>query len=100
MRETKTPLTVPEIPHAEQHATGVTPLKTLVASRTQADTIHAVVAKPVWKAAVSFQNAKRVKAVVKGPIRCHKCQLMCIDAEHYLSHKCELRCEIKELRNR
>ena len=26
---------------------------------------------------------------VKGPIRCHKCQLMCRDAEHYLSHKCE-----------
>ena len=22
---------------------------------------------------------------VKGPIRCHKCQLMCRDAEHYLS---------------
>jgi len=27
---------------------------------------------------------------VKGPIRCHKCQLKCRDAEHYLSHKCEL----------
>jgi hypothetical protein len=29
---------------------------------------------------------------VEGPIRCHKCQLMCRDAEHYLSHlsrKCE-----------
>ena len=26
---------------------------------------------------------------VKGPIRCHKCQLMCRDAEHYLSHECE-----------
>ena len=25
---------------------------------------------------------------VKGPIRCHKCQLKCRDAEHYLSHKC------------
>jgi hypothetical protein len=23
---------------------------------------------------------------VEGPIRCHKCQLMCRDAEHYLSH--------------
>ena len=30
---------------------------------------------------------------VEGPIRCHKCQLMCRDAEHYLSHlstKCEV----------
>lgn len=26
---------------------------------------------------------------VKGPIRCHKCQLKCRDAEHYLNHKCE-----------
>ena len=29
---------------------------------------------------------------VEGPIRCHKCQLMCRNAEHYLSHisnKCE-----------
>jgi hypothetical protein len=26
---------------------------------------------------------------VKGPIRCHKCQLKCLDAEHYISHKCE-----------
>jgi hypothetical protein len=26
---------------------------------------------------------------VKGPVRCHKCQLKCIDAHHYLSHKCE-----------
>ena len=26
---------------------------------------------------------------VKGPIRCHKCQLMCRDAEHYLSHECK-----------
>jgi hypothetical protein len=25
---------------------------------------------------------------VKGPIRCHKCQLKCRDAAHYLSHKC------------
>ena len=30
---------------------------------------------------------------VEGPIRCHKCQLMCRDAEHYLRHrnnKCEV----------
>lgn len=26
---------------------------------------------------------------VKGPIRCHTCRLLCRDAEHYLSHKCE-----------
>ena len=26
---------------------------------------------------------------VKGPIRCHTCQLMCRDAEHYLSHECK-----------
>ncbi len=26
---------------------------------------------------------------VKGPIRCHKCQLKCVDAAHYLSHNCE-----------
>ena len=28
------------------------------------------------------------KPLVRGPIRCHKCQLMCVDAEHYLSHSC------------
>jgi hypothetical protein len=28
---------------------------------------------------------------VKGPIRCHKCQLKCRDADHYLRHKCEPR---------
>lgn len=26
---------------------------------------------------------------VKGPIRCHKCQLMCRDGAHYLSHTCK-----------
>lgn len=26
---------------------------------------------------------------VKGPIRCHKCQLNCRDADHYLSHECK-----------
>jgi hypothetical protein len=25
---------------------------------------------------------------VKGPIRCHKCQERCPDAEHYLNHAC------------
>ncbi len=31
-----------------------------------------------------------IPSKVKGSIRCHKCQLKCRDAEHYLSHKCEL----------
>jgi hypothetical protein len=30
----------------------------------------------------------RPPPVVKGPIRCHKCQLLCRDAEHYLNHGC------------
>jgi len=30
----------------------------------------------------------RPKAVVKGPIRCHKCQLICRDGEEYLNHIC------------
>lgn len=34
---------------------------------------------------------KRIPTPVKGPIRCHKCQLNCADAETYLSHKCEPR---------
>jgi len=25
---------------------------------------------------------------VKGPIRCHKCQVTCRDATQYLSHQC------------
>jgi hypothetical protein len=33
--------------------------------------------------------AARTVHKVKGPIRCHKCQLKCSDAEHYLSHACE-----------
>lgn len=31
------------------------------------------------------------KSTVKGPIRCHKCQLLCVDAEGYLSHECQPR---------
>ena len=31
----------------------------------------------------------KISSKVKGPIRCHKCQLKCRDAEHYLSHKCK-----------
>ena len=34
-------------------------------------------------------EAKATKtSKVKGTVRCHKCQLMCRDAEHYLSHGC------------
>jgi len=35
------------------------------------------------------KNAANTPPKVKGPIRCHKCQMKCRDAEHYLSHKCE-----------
>ena len=31
----------------------------------------------------------RPKAVVKGPIRCHKCQLICQDGEEYRNHTCD-----------
>ncbi len=41
------------------------------------------------KAILSKPNAAKPASVVKGPIRCHKCQLVCRDAAHYLSHKCE-----------
>jgi hypothetical protein len=34
-------------------------------------------------------EANKPVSKVKGPIRCHKCQLKCRDAEHYLNHKCE-----------
>ena len=34
-------------------------------------------------------KAPRTPSKVKGPIRCHKCQLKCRDAEHYLSHTCK-----------
>lgn len=37
----------------------------------------------------SLKLAADVPPKVKGPIRCHKCQMKCRDAEHYLSHKCE-----------
>jgi hypothetical protein len=40
---------------------------------------------------VNTPPAVRPKAVVKGPIRCHKCQLMCRDAEQYLNHACQPR---------
>ncbi len=28
------------------------------------------------------------KSNVKGPIRCHKCQMLCVDAGTYLAHTC------------
>jgi hypothetical protein len=34
------------------------------------------------------QDEQRMRAVVKGPIRCHNCQMKCVDAEHYLAHDC------------
>jgi|GEM_PF-1341132 len=39
-------------------------------------------------ALIKWKDAKSA-AKVKGPLRCHTCRLMCRDAEHYLSHKCE-----------
>ena len=38
-------------------------------------------------------SARKPKTVVKGPIRCHKCQLLCSDAKHYLTHTCTPRSE-------
>ncbi len=40
---------------------------------------------------VSSPPILRSKPIVKGPIRCHKCQLMCRDAEEYLGHACKPR---------
>lgn len=34
-------------------------------------------------------RAPRPKPEVKGPIRCHKCQMLCRDAEEYRTHHCE-----------
>ena len=39
--------------------------------------------------ALTKRNDANAVSKVKGPIRCHTCQLKCSDAEHYLSHKCE-----------
>jgi hypothetical protein len=39
--------------------------------------------------ALMKRNDANAVSKVKGPIRCHTCQLMCHDADHYLSHKCE-----------
>jgi hypothetical protein len=35
------------------------------------------------------RKATAVRPEVKGPIRCHKCQLKCRDAAEYLNHECE-----------
>jgi hypothetical protein len=34
------------------------------------------------------EDAVEKPSKVKGPIKCHKCNLLCRDAEHYLSHIC------------
>ena len=50
------------------------------------DSAHSRYMLPLKTSAV---RAERPKSVVKGPIRCHKCQLLCRDAEQYLSHACK-----------
>lgn len=42
----------------------------------------------VTMALIKQKSANHVSKV-KGPIRCHTCQLKCLDAEHYLSHICK-----------
>ncbi len=39
-------------------------------------------------AVIKWKSVNHVSKV-KGPIRCHKCQLKCNDAAHYLSHECK-----------
>jgi len=41
-------------------------------------------------ASIKWKDANSAPKI-KGPVRCHACQLNCRDAEHYLSHKCEKR---------
>src|ERR1700724_392650 len=100
MREPKLPTYTPQGSPGGQHIAPRPALKTVAAQPARAEPLQAPPLIPAWKAATQFHNANRVKAVVKGPIRCHKCQLRCIDAEHYLEHKCEIRCAINELRTR
>ena len=98
MKDTKSPSNAHAGPHSGRHIPPLPTLETLAAQSAKADSVQAAVPLiPAWKAAAQSRIANRVKAVVKGPIRCHKCQLMCIDAEHYLGHKCEIRCAINEL---
>jgi hypothetical protein len=99
MRDTKSPSNAHESPHSGGHIPPLQTLKTAAAQPAKADPVHAAVPLvPAWKAAAQSRIANRVKAVVKGPIRCHKCQLSCVDAEHYLNHGCEMRCQINKLR--
>jgi hypothetical protein len=40
---------------------------------------------------ITSENAaprQNAKSNVKGPIRCHKCQMLCVDAGTYLAHTC------------
>jgi hypothetical protein len=40
---------------------------------------------------ITSENAappQNAKSNVKGPIRCHKCQMLCVDADTYLAHTC------------
>jgi hypothetical protein len=39
--------------------------------------------------ASSPSKPRAIRSEVKGPIRCHKCQLNCRDAAEYRGHKCE-----------
>ena len=43
---------------------------------------------PRFTHTMTLRHPGKTPSKVKGPIRCHKCQLMCRDAEHYLSHAC------------
>jgi hypothetical protein len=46
---------------------------------------------PEENLAMALMKQKNTELVhkVKGPLRCHKCRMMCRDAEHYLSHACK-----------
>ena len=48
-----------------------------------------VLQKENLKMAPLKRETARPASKVEGPIRCHTCNLVCGDAEHYLSHTCE-----------
>jgi hypothetical protein len=101
MRDAKHQSDISESKNGGQRIARLSALNTLAVPSAKGEPVEtAVPLIPAWKAAAQARIAKRVKAVVKGPIRCHKCQLMCIDAEHYLGHQCDVRREINELRSR
>jgi hypothetical protein len=52
-----------------------------------------VISKDMSSRKVIAPTLPRPKPVVKGPIRCHKCQMLCRDSEEYLSHSCDHRAE-------